>query len=118
MRMRFLPLLLLSLSPAFCADSDYNGRWDITANTKPRPRAWWVELNGVGSPNPTGKFVSAYNGDMNTIDTISVESGVLHFAIHRPNRGPKGAQGGQTIYTARLLGGKLEGTVMVEGQKS
>lgn len=116
---RFFPVvLLLSVCPVFSADADFNGRWDITANTKPRPRAWWVELNGVSSPNANGKFVSAYNGDMNPISTISVENGVLHFTIQRPNRGQKAAQGGQMIYTAKLVGGKLEGTVMAEGQKN
>jgi hypothetical protein len=110
-------LLLLSALPALPADKDFNGRWDITADTKPRPRAWWVELNGVGSPNPSGKFVSAYGGDMNTIDTITVENGVLHFTIHRTNRNAKGP-GAQTLYTARLTRGKLEGTMEVEGQKN
>jgi hypothetical protein len=116
--MRFLPvILLLAVCPAFSADQDFNGRWDITAVTHPRPRAWWVELTGVGSPNPAGKFVSAYGGDMNTIDTISVDEGVLRFMIRRSNRGQKAALGGQTVYTARLVGGKLEGTVVIEGQK-
>jgi hypothetical protein len=114
--MRFLPfIVLLAACPAFTADADYNGRWDITANTKPRPRAWWLELNGVGSPNPTGKFVSAYNGDMNNIDSITVEDGVLHFKINRPNRGNQKQALGM-IYTARLVNGKLEGTVVAEGQ--
>ena len=116
--MRLLPvILLLSVCPAFSADADYNGRWDITAKTQPRPRAWWVELNGVGSANPTGKFVSAYNGDMNTIDSITVEDGVLHFIIKRPGRGQK-VQAGQMLYTARLAGGKLEGTFMNEGRRT
>ena len=66
-------VLLLSAMPSLAADSDFNGRWDLT--TLARPRAWWVELNGVGSPTPTGKFVSAYNGDMNTVDTAVVENG-------------------------------------------
>ena len=100
------------------ADKDFNGRWDITAMTKPRPRAWWLELNGMGSPNPSGKFVSAYACDMNTIDTISVEKGVLRFTFHRPNRGQKTAQAAELVYTARLEGGKLEGYFEVEGQKN
>src|SRR5438128_1929793 len=35
-------LLLLAISPAFSADQDFNGRWDITANT-PSRRAYWLE---------------------------------------------------------------------------
>ena len=81
-------LLILSALPALAADSDFNGRWDITTLTQPRPRAWWVELTGVGSPNAAGKFVSAFGGDMNTIDTIAVENGELRFSIANPSRNP------------------------------
>jgi hypothetical protein len=115
--MRALPLLLLlASSPVFSADQDYNGRWDITAHTQPRPRAWWLELSGVGSSTPAGKFVSAYNGDMNNIDSINVENGVLHLIIRRPARGK--AQAAEMVYTARLVGDKLDGTYSVEGQKN
>src|ERR1039458_7939477 len=51
-------VLLLAAVPAIAADSDFNGRWDITTLTQPRPRAWWVELSGVGSTKAAGKFVS------------------------------------------------------------
>jgi hypothetical protein len=115
---RYSPVFfLLVLCPAFAADQDYNGRWDITAKTQPRPRAWWLELNGVGSPNPAGKFVSAYAGDMNTINTIKVEDGVLRFTIHRSDRNGK-MQGDEMIYTARLVNGKLEGTYTTESGKN
>src|ERR1035441_2769853 len=93
-------VLLLAAMPAIAADSDFNGRWDITTLTQPRPRAWWVELTGVGSPNPAGKFVSAYGGDMNTLDTSAVENGELRFTI--VNRNPKGPA---PVYRARLVNG-------------
>jgi len=115
--MRSFALLLLASATLFGSDADYNGRWDITAHTKPRPRAWWVELNGVGSSNPTGKFVSAYAGDMNKIDAISVENGELKFVIKRPGRG-NNTPPPSMIYTAKLVDGKLEGTQSVEGQKN
>lgn len=119
MIMRILTgILLLSQLPVLAADKDFNGRWDISAMTKPRPRAWWLELNGVGTPNASGRFVSAYAGDMNKIDTISVEKGVLRFTFHRPNRGQKTAQAAELVYTARLEGGKLEGSFVVDGQKN
>jgi hypothetical protein len=109
---------LLALSSALAADSDFNGRWDIKTNTPPRQRAWWVELNGVGTPQANGKFVSAYGGDMNTISTIAVENGELRFTIDPPNRNPnaKKAPAGPSIYRARLVGGKLEGTFAIEGR--
>lgn len=111
-------LLLLAASPVFCADQDFNGRWDITANTKPRPRAWWVELNGVGTANPSGKFVSAYAGDMNVIDSISVKNGELTFVIiPKARQASAAAQNNRKrIYHARLASGKMEGTFEIEGQ--
>ena len=100
----------------FAADTDFNGRWDITP-VSPRPRAWWVELTGVGTPKATGKFVSAFGGDMNNIDTITVENGELRFVINAPNRAGKAAAG-NSVYRAKLVGGKLEGTQETEGAKS
>src|SRR5437016_5454484 len=82
-----LAVTLLFAAAAFAADQDFNGRWDITTTGQPRPRAMWLELTGMGSPNPTGKFVSAYNGDMNKVDSIAVENGELRFGFNLPARG-------------------------------
>src|SRR6476661_128927 len=109
----FLALLLLP-SAALAADQDYNGRWDIKA-IQQRPRAWWAELTGVGTGNAAGKFVSAYAGDMNKINEIKVENGELVFTIVPPAQAGKAAPK-PMIYRARLVGGKLEGTMQVEGQ--
>src|SRR5579864_6529661 len=84
--MRLILTVLLATAAVSAADSDYNGRWDITAMTQPRPRAWWLELTGVGTDKPAGKFVSAYAGDMNTINSITVDNGDLHFTITPPAR--------------------------------
>src|SRR5438132_142431 len=113
-----LTALLLTASPAFSAGQDWNGRWDITAKTKPRPRAWWLELTGVGQAKPAGKFVSAYAGDMNTIDSIRVDNGELYFAVTPPDRGGKsaGAATSKRVFRAHLVDGKLEGTFEIEGQ--
>jgi hypothetical protein len=111
-----LGILLLAACPLFSADSDFNGRWDINAMTQ-RQRAWWLQLTGVGTATPAGKFVSAYGGDMNTIDTISVENGELHFAINQPSRsGAAPKAGNRSVYSARLVNGKLEGMLGVPGQ--
>ena len=116
MRLPF-PVLLLAICPLFAADQDFNGRWDITANTQPRPRAWWVELSGVGTPAAAGKFVSAFGGDMNTIDSIKVDGGQLVFTIAPPNRQGRanGAAAHARIYRAHFTGDKLEGTSEIEG---
>lgn len=105
-------LLMLAGLPAFAADADFNGRWDIKADNS--NRAWWVELNGVGTPAANGKFVSAFGGDMNNIDTISVSGGELKFVINAPQRNGKSG-GGSFVCKARLVGGKLEGTQETEG---
>jgi hypothetical protein len=111
-----LAVSLLAMCPAFSADRDFNGRWDITALTSPRPRAWWVELTGVGTSKPAGKFVSAFSGDMNIIDTITVDGGELTFTINPPNRQGKATTLAKRIGRARLVDGKLEGTLTSGGQ--
>ena len=113
----FWGVLLLAACPVFSAGQDFNGRWDITTLTQPRPRAWWLELTGVGTPQAAGKFVSAFGGDMNKIDKIEVVNGELHFTINAPNGRGRGTQAPprNALYTASLTGGKLDGTFQTEG---
>ena len=107
--MRTIITLTLLAFSALAADSDFNGRWDITNNTQPRPKAWWLELTGVGTANPSGFFVSDHAGDRNVVDHISVENGELRFSFNRPGRA--GAAVTQSPeYRARLVNGKLQGT--------
>src|SRR5215470_14093279 len=101
-------LLLLTTSAALAADQDFNGRWDITAHTTPRPRAFWLELTGAGTANPSGWFVSAYAGDRNKIDSITIKDGELVFSFNPP-RGRDGKQPRIPVWHARLSGGKLQG---------
>jgi hypothetical protein len=108
-------LLLFAACAAFAADQDFNGRWDITAHTTPRPRAYWLELTGAGSANPSGWFVSAYSGDRNKIDTIEIKNGELMFSF-KPPMGRDGKQPRIPVWRARLSGAKLEGTFGNEGQ--
>jgi hypothetical protein len=74
----------------------------------------WLELTGMGSPNPAGKFVSAYNGDMNKVDSIAVENGELRFSFNLPERGGKSTP--SPVYRARLVNGKLDGAIEGGGQ--
>jgi hypothetical protein len=95
-------LLAVTATPALPADRDFNGRWDITVINEPRRRAWWLEVNGAGTANPSGRFVSAYAGDMNVIDEIKIQNGELQFSFRkRPN----------AVFKAKLAGGKLEGVL-------
>ena len=106
--MRAMIGLVSLMAAAIAADSDYNGRWDLTTGAA-RRGAWWVELKGVGTPNATGKFVSAYAGDMNNINEISVVNGGVRWVIKPPD-------GAAFVYTAKLAGGRLEGTMTRDGQ--
>jgi hypothetical protein len=116
MRLSFA-FILLAAAPLMAADSDFNGRWDITANTQPRPRAWWVELTGVGTATPSGKFISSFGGDLNKIDTIALAGGQLTFTITPPPpRDPTKTPEKKRIYKARFEAGKLVGTYELEGQ--
>ncbi len=93
----FYPLLLLSAA-AYAGDARFNGRWDITA---PGGHAAWLEITGAATDHPQGKYVSAFNGDMNVIEQITIRDGELRFGW--PSR--------KLSYAARLAGGKLEGTL-------
>lgn len=111
----FLGLLLLAAAPGFCAASAYDGRWDITSSNAGQLRAWWVELNGVGTPGPNGKFVSAFGGDMNPLTTVELQGDGVVFTI-APNAPAGKKAAAMRIYRARLEGGKLEGTAETDGQ--
>ena len=111
MKIRIATGLFLGLAAtAIAADADFNGRWDLT--TVGRPRAWWVELSGVGTPQAGGKFVSAYGGDLNILDKVAVENGELVFTVKNPSRNAKGPA---PEYRAKMEGGKLVGTLSTPG---
>jgi hypothetical protein len=101
-----LALALLTALPLLAADSDFNGRWDITTNAK---RAMWLELKGAGTPKVSGFFVSDHGGDRNVIDHIAIENGELRFSFDRPGRG--GTKNPSPEYRAKIIEGKLVGSV-------
>lgn len=109
--MRLTLGLLLFAAAVFAADSDFNGRWDLTTTTA-RPRGWWVELKGVGTPQVSGTFISAYAGDLNKIDSISVENGEVTWMIKTPDNSKNPAK---FVYRAKLVDKKLVGTMVREG---
>lgn len=99
--MRTWILLLLLAAAAWPADTDFNGRWDITVLDSPRGRAWWLEVRDAGTPGIKGKFVGFPGGDLNDIQHIWIEKGELHFTFD--------GQSEHQEYRAKLAGGKLEG---------
>jgi hypothetical protein len=115
MRKPWLILAALAALPLMAADGRFNGRWDLTVYRGNAPAAgWWVEINGAETDHPSGKFVTAMGGDMNVIQEISVEPGVLTFGFVRVDRPRPGEQGEEKrvhlVYKAKLVDGKLEGT--------
>ncbi len=107
--MRTFLLALLSALPLLGAsDARINGRWDITVTGEPKLRAWWLEVEGAGTPNVKGKFVGFPGGNMDEIQNISVHNGELRFTFDSEPRNGKG-QPVHQVYTARLEGNKLVG---------
>ncbi len=123
MRIFYAVMMTLAAGSAQAGDPRFNGRWDITAYTEPRNRGWWLEIKGAETSHPEGKFVTAYGGDMNTIDELAAQDGELRFGFFRKERpqpgapAPKEPKVTHMIYKARLVGDKLEGTFEIEGQK-
>jgi hypothetical protein len=106
----FLLLLTPAAMPAApLADrgSEFNGRWDITVHHPPRGRAWWLEVEGAGTPRIKGRFVGFPGGDLNDIQHIWIENGELRFTydghdVHQEYRA--------RFVGDATVGGKLEGT--------
>jgi hypothetical protein len=103
--MRTLLTFLLLSASAIAADKDFNGRWDIKVSDG---RVWWLEVNGAGTSKASGSFVTAFDGDRNEIPQFIIKDGRLRFEFSRPP-GPNRPEPQHFIYTARLVGDKLEG---------
>ncbi len=103
----------------WAADSDFNGRWNLTvSNSDPRARAWWLQVDGAGTKKPAGKFVGAPGGQMDEIPEIRVDRGELEFVFTRAYRlGPPElhTQKRRGVYRARLVNGKMTGTFALDG---
>ncbi|MFB3828420.1 MAG: DUF1080 domain-containing protein [Bryobacteraceae bacterium] len=108
MRTFLLVYAFCSSGLALAADAQFNGRWDISVLNEPRKRAWWLEITGAGTPQLAGRFVGFPGGNMNPIEKLSIANGVLKFSFDRAAKGKAAAV--HQEYTARLAGGKLEGT--------
>ncbi len=111
--MRSLLLALLAIS-AFAADKDFNGRWDIKVDNNANRRAWWLEVNGAGTPKMSGKFISALGGDLNIIDNLAVKDGTLSFSFER--KANKNNPAAKLVYAAKLVNGQLIGEHFIEGK--
>jgi hypothetical protein len=108
---RFLfSLLLLLPYSSFASDQEYNGRWDITVFDEGKRRAWWLEIEGAGTPQISGKFVGAPGGQLDTIPQIGIDNkGELKFVFKRKYKNADG------VFRATVWKGKLDGTFQIDG---
>jgi hypothetical protein len=96
--------------------SEFNGRWDITIPGESRSRAWWLEIKGADTGNPTGSFIGAPGGDLNQITDATIQNGELSWSFNNWRKGTgRDAPRRKGVYRARIVNGKLEGTLVVEG---
>jgi len=116
--MRGFTILIAMAAASLCvqlagaADTDYNGRWDLTIHKTPADHAWWLEISGAGTGKVTGMCTCTPDG-LEAIQNARVENGVLRFSYDKPSvpgragRGP--TQPVHAEYEARLVDGRLEG---------
>jgi hypothetical protein len=97
-----VPVLFLAAS-LFAADADLNGRWTIQPQ-EARSRAWWLEVEGAGTPNLRGRFVGFPGGGMDQIQRLELKNGELFFTYDRVPRGSKENERIYQEYRVRLDG--------------
>jgi hypothetical protein len=120
MQRRTFVAALAAVPCAFSASDSkgFNGRWDITIPNEARRRAWWLEIKNADSGKPSGSFVGAPGGDLNQITDAVIENGELRWSFNNWRLGQgKDAPRRVGTYRAKLVDGKLEGTLTVEGDQ-
>jgi hypothetical protein len=104
MRRLLFSLLFFLPSAAVATDQEFNGRWDITVFDEAKRRAWWLEIEGAGTPQISGKFVGARGGQLDPIPEIAIDKGELKFVI-----------GHKYVYRATVSKDRLDGNFQIEG---
>ncbi len=123
----FVAAVLLTLGacssepPAPTVDAaDFNAAWDIAAPVS--PGAWWLKVEGAGTPNMTGEMVGPPGGGMYEPDEMSVVDGELVYTFKDykyslpgedlpwPDRPLRSA-----TYRAKLVDGELHGSMEIDG---
>jgi len=112
------PFLLLTIIVS-AAPSGFDGRWDITVNEQNRKRAWWLEVKGAATAQPEGSFIGAPGGGLDKLTDLKIDDNELSFSFTRAFRYGTAPQPTprKGVYRARLVNGKLEGTLEIEGHE-
>jgi hypothetical protein len=99
------------------APAGFNGRWDITVHEQSRRRAWWLEVTGAGTPQLAGSFIGAPGGGLDKLTDLRIEKDELTFSFTRAYRyGKAQTTPRKGTYRARVVNGKLQGTLELEGE--
>jgi hypothetical protein len=112
------PFLLLA-TVVSAAPARFDGRWDITVNEQNRKRAWWLEVKGATTSQPEGSFIGAPGGGLDKLSDLKVDNNELSFSFTRAFRYGTAPQPTprKGVYRAKLVSGKLEGTLEIEGHE-
>jgi hypothetical protein len=113
-----IAMAFLCAAPVFGGAEAFNGRWNITVANDSRGRAWWLEVDGAGTPAIRGKFVGAPGGQVDKIPEIRVQGGELIWVFNKayrrdPNLAEQTPRKG--VYRAKIAGDKLTGRLDVDG---
>lgn len=85
-----------------------NGRWTLRPANDARNRAWWLEVEGAGTPQLKGRFVGFPGGDMNELPGPRLDGNHLVFTWER---------GGRRIdYRLEASGDTIRGTYSEAGK--
>src|SRR5688572_33121532 len=115
--LRFVAPIVLFAAALSAAPADFNGRWDITVDEQNRRRAWWLEVTGAGTPKPAGSFIGAPGGGLDQLTDLRVANDELTFSFTRAYRyGAADSKPRKGTYRARVVNGKLQGTLDLEGE--
>ena len=110
-------LAVSTFAPAAqAAAGEFNGRWDIQVLAKAADiqftttKAWWLGINGAGTPEMKIQFVGSPDGSLDDITEARIEGNVLHFVWTpkaRPGVTPDPKE--RIAYEAKYVNGVLHG---------
>ncbi|MBI3650855.1 MAG: DUF1080 domain-containing protein [Acidobacteria bacterium] len=107
---RIMPvfLALLFISTGFAKSNPYVGKWDITATTLDSHQVCWLEVKETNG-QLSGSFLYRW-GSVYPLTKVSLENNELVFDASQP--------GMTQIHKAKLVGGKLIGTLTLTDKKT
>jgi hypothetical protein len=108
---RIMPILLMLLlvPAAFAKGNPFVGKWDITATTPSGKQIFWLEVTEENG-QLAGTFLYR-SGSVYKLSEIAVENGELMFNSAT-------TPGAKRIHKAKIVGGKLVGTISITNTKT